>query len=342
MTYQKVIVSKFGGPEVLQLVEEQELPEPKAKEIRVKVLAAGTGFTDTIIREGQYVDNKEKPPFVIGYDWFGMVDKVGDDASEYQVGDFVADLSMIGGYTQYLTVPEEQVIPAPQGLDPAEAVAMILSYGTAYQMLKRVCPIPEGSTCLIHAAGGAVGSAMCELGSLLNINMIGTASKSKHDLLNKLNCQAIDYKNEDFVLKVSEITHGKGVDVVFDTIGGKSWSRSYRCLKKGGTLIGFGAYQLTSGEEKLPSLLLGFFKLLVGWKLIPDGKKSCFFNIQKRRETHPTEFNEDMAQLFSWLKSGTLKPTIADRRPLVDAAEVHGQIDRAEIVGKTVLIPNEL
>lgn len=338
MAYQKIIVSEFGGPEVLQLKQELQLPEPKANEIRVKVLSAGTGFTDTIIREGQYVDNKAKPPFVPGYDWYGVVDKIGHNVSRFKVGDSVADLSMIGGYTQYLTVDEQQAIPAPEGLDPAEAVAMILSYGTAYQMIKRVCPIPAGSTALIHAAGGAVGSAMCELGQLLGIKMIGTASAGKHSLLKQFNCQPIDYRNEDFVSRVDQLTDGQGVDVVFDTIGGKNWGRSYQCLKKGGTLIGFGAYQLTSGEEKLPSLLWGFFKLLAGWKLIPDGKSSCFFNIQQRRISHPEEFKADMAELFGWLKEGKLKPVIADRRPLRDAADVHRQIDNAEIIGKTVLI----
>src|SRR5210317_1711498 len=124
MTYKKLIVSEFGGPEVLQVVEEAHLPEPEPGEIRVKVLAAGTGFTDTIIREGQYVDNKKKPPFVPGYDWFGIVDKLGEGVNNLRVGDYVADLSMIGGYTQYSTVDAKRVIPAPDGLDPAEAVAM--------------------------------------------------------------------------------------------------------------------------------------------------------------------------------------------------------------------------
>ncbi|ROS00130.1 NADPH:quinone reductase-like Zn-dependent oxidoreductase [Sinobacterium caligoides] len=338
MPYEKVVVTAFGGPEVLQLKRELQLPEPTEHELRIKVLAAGTGFTDTIIREGQYVDNKAKPPFVIGYDWFGVVDKVGSKVTQFQVGDHVADLCMIGGYTQYLTVEASRVIAAPDDLDPAEAVAMILSYGTAYQMLKRVSPLPSGSTALVHAAGGAVGSALCELGRLMGIKVIGTASKAKHPLLAKFGAKPIDYRSEDFVERVQQLTDKQGVEIVFDTIGGKSWGRSYQCLKRGGTLIGFGAYQLTTGEEKLPSLLWGFFKLLAGWKLLPDGKKSCFFNIQKRRESHQEEFKEDIGELFEWLRQGKLQPVIAERRPLAEAAEVHRQIDNAEIIGKTVLI----
>ncbi len=338
MSYKKIIVSEFGGPDVLKVVEESELPQPKQGQIRVKVLTAGTGFTDTIIREGQYVDNKQKPPFTPGYDWFGMVDALGEGVTKYRVGDYVADLCMIGGYTQYLTVDADAVIPAPTGLDPAEAVAMILSYGTAYQLLTRCHPLPPGSTVLVHAAGGAVGSAVCELAKLLGINLIGTASKSKHHLLDQFDCQAIDYKTEDFVESVHTLTQGKGVDAVLDTMGGAYFARSYRCLKRGGKLVGFGAYQLTSGEEKLPSLLWGFFKLFVAWKLIPDGKKTDFYHIEHRRAKHPEEFNEDMQQLFTWLKAGKLKPVIAERRPLEEASAVHQQIDNASILGKTVLV----
>lgn len=127
---------------------------------------------------------------------------------------------------------------------------------------------------------------------------------------------------------------------MFDTIGGKSWSRSYSCLAKGGTLIAFGALQMTTGEEKLPSLLLGFLKLMVLWKLLPNGKQSIFYNIQKDREKNPQLFAEDLQTLFAMLKEGTLKPAIAGKRPLEDAVEIHHLIDRADVPGKMVLIPN--
>ncbi len=338
MMNNKILVTEFGGPEVLKLVTEP-LPEPLAGQVRVKVLAAGTGFTDTIIREGQYVDNKEKPPFVPGYDWYGVVDKVASDVTQFKAGDHVADLSVIGGYCEYLCVNADNIIPAPEGLDPAEAVAMVLSYGTAYQMLTREVSLKSGDTALIHAAGGAVGSAMCELAKLLNIHLIGTASKPKHKLLEQFQCQPIDYKTEDFEERTMALTQGEGVNAVFDTIGGANWSRSYRCLKKGGKLVGFGAYQLTSGEEKLPSLLWGFTKLLLLWKCLPNGKHSSFYNIQTRRAKKPDEFNQDMGQLFEWLKQGKLKPVIAERRPLSDAMTIHKQLDNAEITGKTVILP---
>lgn len=337
MAYKRVILTAFGGPENLEVETVASLPEPGEGEVRVKVLTAGTGFTDTIIRRGQYVGVKDKPPFTPGYDWFGVVDKIGPGVDRFQVGQYVADMPVIGGYTQYLCVDVEQLVPAPDGLDPAAAVAMILSYTTAYQMLTRIRKLEPGSTCLVHAAGGAVGTALLELGRAMGLSMFGTASAGKHDLIRQFGATPIDYQSEDFETRILAETGGRGVDVVFDTIGGKNWSRSYRCVAKGGILIAFGALQLTTGEERVPSLLWGFFKLLAGWKLIPDGRASTFYNIQSRREKEPEEFKDDVAALFSMLKAGKLTPALQAVVPLDAVASVHRDIDEAKIAGKVVL-----
>jgi NADPH:quinone reductase-like Zn-dependent oxidoreductase len=340
MSYRRVILRAFGGPEQLQMETVAQLPVPAPGEIRVKVLSAGTGFTDTIIRQGQYPGVKDKPPFVPGYDWFGVVDAVGDGVTRLQPGQYVADMPVIGGYTEYLCVDAERVVPAPEGLDPAEAVAMILSYTTAYQMLTRLKKLQPGMTCLVHAAGGAVGTALLELGTHMGLTMYGTASPAKHDVVRRFGATPIDYRSEDFEAVIARETAGAGVDIVFDTLGGASWARSYRCLKRGGMLVGFGALQMTTGEEKLPSLLWGFARLLGLWKLKPDGRASTFYNIQTRREKFPDEFQEDVQALFALLQAGTLQPAIAATAKLEEVAEVHRRIDRAEIAGKVVLLCN--
>lgn len=337
MSYQQVVLTAFGGPENLRVETVASLPEPGAGEVRVRVLAAGTGFTDTIIRQGQYVGVKEKPPLVPGYDWFGVVDKPGPGVTAFKTGDFVADMPVIGGYTQYLCAPDNQLVAAPAGLDPAQAVAMILSYTTAYQMLTRIRSLPPGSTCLVHAAGGAVGSALLELGRELGLTMYGTASAGKHDLIRQFGATPIDYRNEDFVARIAAETAGQGVDAVFDTIGAANWSRSYRCVKRGGILIAFGALQLTTGEESVAALLWGFARLLGLWRLVPDGRHTAFYNIQTRRDRHPEEFREDLTSLFDMLAGGRLEPAIAEVVPLAQVADVHRRIDAAEIAGKVVL-----
>lgn len=338
MSYQRIMLRATGGPEELQLETVEKLPEPAAGEIRVKVLSAGTGFTDTIIRQGQYPGVKQKPPFVPGYDWYGIVDALGEGVTGLAVGQAVADMPVIGGYTQYLCVDAERVVPAPPGLDPAAAVAMILSYTTAYQMLTRLKKLEPGMTALVHAAGGAVGTALLELGRHMGLTMYGTASSAKHDVVRRFGAIPIDYRTEDVQQRIARETGGEGVDIVFDTLGGASWARSYRCLKRGGMLVGFGALQITTGEEKLPSLLWGFARLLGLWKLLPDGRSSTFYNIQTRREKCPEEFKQDVQALFALLSEGKLEPAIAETARLADVAEVHRRIDNAEIAGKVVLL----
>lgn len=338
MSYKRVMLTAFGGPENLQLQEERVLPEPGPGEVRVKVLSAGTGFTDTIIRQGQYVGVKDKPPFVPGYDWFGVVDALGEGVDSLSPGQAVADMPVIGGYTQYLCVAADQVVAAPDGLDPAEAVAMILSYTTAFQMLTRLKSLQPGMSALVHAAGGAVGTALLELGRHMGLTMYGTSSAAKRDIVESFGAIHIDYRTTDFEAEIARETSGAGVDIVFDTIGGAYWGRSYRCLGKGGLLVGFGALQLTTGEEKLPSLMWGFAKLLGLWKLIPDGRSSTFYNIQTRREKAPQEFKQDVRALFDLLKKGRLHPAIAETAALEDVADVHRRIDNAEIAGKVVLL----
>ncbi len=187
MHYKRVMLTRFGGPEELRVETVEGLPEPAPGEIRVRVLTAGTGFTDTIIRQGQYVDVKDKPPFVPGYDWFGVVDKLGSGVQQLAVGQYVADMPVIGSYTQYLCVKADQVVPAPAGLDPFDAVAMILSYTTAYQLLTRIRTLQPGSTCLVRAARLSMPEAMGAISAWV-IPSLDTTILAKGHLLYNLAC----------------------------------------------------------------------------------------------------------------------------------------------------------
>jgi NADPH:quinone reductase len=341
MSYRHVIVTRFGGPEVLSLIEESQLPEPAPGEVRVKVLAAGTGFTDTIIRRGNYVDIKDKPPFTLGYDYVGSIDKLGAGVSGLQLGQMVADMPGIGGYTQYIVRPAELLVPMPDGVDPAEAVCMPLSFLTAYQMLTRIRKFARGQRILIHGASGAAGTALLVLGQYFGLEMYGTSSRSKFPLLEKYGCTPIDYKNEDFVARIKELTanKGDGVDAVFDAIGGDYWQRSFNCLRRGGILIGYGAQNIAKNDDSLPAVLIGFFKLMVLWNILPNGRSSAFYNILTRRKKKPQEFNEDLTVLFELLRQKRIKPIVAATYPLSAAQQVHEQIDAGTIQGKVVLLP---
>jgi NADPH:quinone reductase-like Zn-dependent oxidoreductase len=174
----------------------------------------------------------------------------------------------------------------------------------------------------------------------MGLQVFGTASAAKHDLVRRYGATPIDYRNEDFEAVIRRETKGEGVDIVLDTIGGANWARSYRCVRRGGLLVGFGALQLTTGEESVPGLLWGFARLLGLWKLRPDGRHTTFYNIQTRREKHPEDFRRDVEALFELLAKGKLQPAIAGTAPLDEVADVHRRIDNAEIAGKVVLVCN--
>ena len=180
MSYKRIIITDFGEPEVMQLIEEKTLPEPKLGEVRIKVLKTSANFTDVMIRKGKYPDVKDKPPFTLGYDMVGIVDKLGEGSTEFHVGDKVADMTVIGAYSEYICLPEKKLTRVPDNIDSSEAVTLILSYMTAYQMLHRIAKISEEKTILIHGAAGAVGIAMLQLGKLLNLKMYNTPHISDH------------------------------------------------------------------------------------------------------------------------------------------------------------------
>jgi len=334
MNYKKVIIHEFGGPKVLQVIEESTLPEPGTGEARIKVLAASATFTDTMVRKGIYYGFKETPPLSPGYDMVGVVDKLGQGVTGLEVGQMVADLTVFGAYTEYMLRPVDTLVPVPAGLDPAEAVSMVLSYVTAYQMLHRVAKIQSGQKILVHGAGGAVGTATLQLGALLNLEVYGTASKPKHELVQSLGATSIDYKNEDFLARMQAIG---GVDAAFDPIGGENLKRSFKSLKKGGTLVPYGFYNQAMGKGG--NVALDYMSIAV-WNILPNGRQASFYSIGDLRKKNPAWFKEDLGLLFGLLKEGKIKPSIEKRLKLEDAAQAHELIEQAAVKGRIVLIVN--
>ena len=335
MSYKKVILNEFGTPDVLQVVTEDTLPEPAAGEVRVKVLAASATFTDTLVRKGIYYGFKGTPPLSPGYDMVGVVDKVGADVSGLDLGLTVADLTVYGAYTESLLRPADSLVPVPEGIDPADAVSMVLSYVTAYQMLHRVAKVKRGQSILVHGAGGAVGTALIELGKELGLKIYGTASASKWELVEGLGATHIDYGAEDFVKRMQ--AEG-GCDAVFDFIGGEHFKRSFQSLKKGGILVPYGFYDDAMGKGG--NVPVDYMKVAL-WNILPNGRRTSFYSIGDLRKKHPDWFKEDLGALFGLLQEGKLKPAIERRMKLEDAKEAHELIEKAAVKGRVVLMVNE-
>src|SRR6202050_4177852 len=231
MPWQHLRISRFGGPEVLQVVEESAIPEPGPGEVRIKGLAAGAGFTDTMIRRGRYPDFKGPLPFAPGYEIVGVIEKTGAGVVARREGETVADLCVVGGYAQYAIRPWRYLVPVPDGIDPAEAACIPLAYLTAFQMLTRYRKLPLGATILVVGASGTVGTALLDLARHLGLKAIGTSSAVNLPVIERFGAAAIDYHAGDFVTSVRQLTPGgAGVDIAFDAIGGAHFGRSFACL----------------------------------------------------------------------------------------------------------------
>jgi NADPH:quinone reductase-like Zn-dependent oxidoreductase len=341
MKYKHIMISRFGRPENLSLVED-ELPEPRANEVRVKVLAAGVSFADILMREGIHPEswNLGRTPFTPGWDVVGIVDKLGDKVSTWQTGQIVAALPIVGGYAEYICLPSDELVPIPPGLDHAEAVSLVLNYTTAYQMLHRCARIKPGESILINGgAAGGVGTALLQLGKLANLNkMYGTASSEKHDIVSSLGGIPIDYKSVDLVQEINKLTSshdddkGKpGVDAVFDGIGGKSFKSSYEILRSGGRLVAYGG---------TPTADLGAWLMMFTMNVVSDERKFILYSIQTLKRLKPDWFHEDLTLLFDMLKQGKIKPIVSSRMPLNQAAQAHELLAGGSLKGKIVLICN--
>jgi NADPH:quinone reductase-like Zn-dependent oxidoreductase len=342
MPWQHLRVSQFGGPEVLRLVEESTTPEPGPGEVRIKVLAAGAGFTDTMIRRGRYPDFKGPLPFTPGYEIVGVVEKRGAGVVAPLEGEAVADLCVTGGYAQYAVRPSRFLVPVPTGIDPAEAVCIPLAYLTAFQMLTRCRHLPSGATILVVGASGTVGTALLDLARHLGLNAIGTCSAANLPVVERFGAAAIDYRAGDFVTSVRRLTAGGvGVDIAFDAIGGAHFGRSFACLAPGGLLVGYGSQTMAVGRESLIAAGLGLARLKL-WSALSflfNGRSAIFYSITARRSKSPKEFKADMAMLFHLLRAGVIHPVVIERLPLAAASDVHARIDRGGLGGKIVLLP---
>ncbi len=339
MKYKHLVISQFGGPENLLLVED-DLREPGPNEVRVKVLSAGVSFADILMRQGVHPEswNLGRTPFTPGWDIVGVVDKLGNKVSSWHIGQIVTALPVVGGYSEYIFMSSNDLVAVPIGLDPVEVVSLVLNYITAYQMLHRCAHIKSGENILINGgAAGGVGTALLQLGKLVNLDkMLGTASSEKHGIVSDLGGIPIDYKSVDLDQEIIRLTshndNEPGVDAVFDGIGGKSFKSSYEILRSGGRLVAYGG-TLTAD--------LGDWLMMFTMNVVSDKKKFILYSIQTLKRLKPAWFHEDLVLLLDLLKQGKIKPIIGARMALNQAAKAHELLASGSVKGKIVLICND-
>ena len=324
---------------------EEECPEPKAGEVRVKVQAAGVSLPDVMMREGIHPETP-RLPFTPGWDLVGVVDRVGAGVSGIEPGATVAALPIFGSYAEFVCLPERELVAVPSGLDAAEAVCLILNYITAYQMMHRSVHLASGRRVLIHGAAGGVGTALLQLGRLAGLEMFGTCSSRAASAVAELGAIPIDYQNQDFVKEIHRLT-SDGVDVVFDGMGGTHMWRSRKALRRGGRVVVYGLTASLSGgrlasgrggrRNRFHGMPLFALYIVGGW-ILPGQKRMVPYSIQTLKRLKPALFREDLITLLDLLQRDQIKPLIARRFPLAEAKRAHELLGKGGITGKIVLV----
>jgi NADPH:quinone reductase len=315
-------VHKYGGPEVL-VVDEIPMPEPKAGEARVKLEAIGVNFIDIYQRTGLY---PLQTPFTLGSEAAGVVDAVGEGVTEVKKGDRLAYAMVPGAYAEYAIVPAWRLVPVPASVDAKSAAAIMLQGMTAHYLTHSTYPLTQGETALVHAAAGGVGLLLAQIGKMRGARIIGTVStEAKAALAKQAGADdVILYTQTDFLTEVKKLTDGKGVHVVYDSVGATTFDKSLDCLRPRGYLVLFGQ---SSGS--VPPFDPG--------KLA--GKGSLF--LTRPSLAHYTLDRAELLQrsgdLFNWLASGKLKLRVESTFPLANAAEAHRQLEGRQTTGKVIL-----
>jgi NADPH2:quinone reductase len=340
----RIIVTHYGGPDALRVVEE-DCPEPKNGEVRVRVLAAGVSLPDIMAREGVHPETP-RLPFTPGWDLVGVVDRLGDGISGIEPGQIVAALPIHGAYAEFVCLPQRELVPVPSGLDAAEAVSLILNYITAYQMLHRSAKVKPGQRVLFHGAAGGVGTALLQLGRVAGLEMYGTCSSRGAPAVTELGGVPIDYQNQDYVKEIHRLT-SEGVDAVFDPIGGTHLWHSREALRPGGRVVGYGNTTSLRGEglglertgrrNRLHGIPIYALYIAGGW-LLPGRKRIVPYSIQTLKRLKPAVFRQDLIALLELLQQQKIKPLIAQRFPLAEARGAQELLGKGGVIGKIVLV----
>jgi NADPH:quinone reductase-like Zn-dependent oxidoreductase len=329
-----VVITKHGGPEVLQV---QERPDPPlaAGEVRIDVAAAGINFADVMARMGLYQD-APPTPCVVGYEVAGTVLEVGARVDAVQPGQRVLAGTQFGGYASQVVVPVGDVVPLPDRLSFEQGAAIPVNYGTAWAGLIGYGSLQPGERVLVHSAGGGVGIAATQIAKRAGAEVVGTASPSKHERIRELGCdRAVDYTQPGWEKGVGEF------DVILDAVGGRSFRTGYNLLRPGGRLVAFGASSVVSGERKnIPAALKAVvrmprFNLL---KQMQDSKAVIGLNMLTLWKDRGT-LKPWIDPLQEMLDDGTIEPVVAGAFAFERAGEAQTMIVERRNVGKVVLTP---
>lgn len=317
-------VTEYGGPEALQY-REVPMPEPQAHEARVRISAIGVNFIDVYHRTGRYPG---KLPSTLGMEAAGIVDAVGTDVTEVQVGDRVAYAMHLGSYAQYAVVPAAKLVPVPSHVADQAAAGLLLQGMTAHYLSYSTYPIQRGDTVLVHAGAGGVGLLLTQIASNLGARVITTVStEEKAELSRQAGAdEVILYTQTDFEADVRRLTDGQGVHAVYDSIGKTTFDKSLNCLRPRGYMVLYGA---SSG----PVPAFDIMQLAAKGSLFLTRPSLAQYTLDRQ------ELLWRSKDLFLWMANGTLQLRIEHTYKLADATQAHRDLEGRVTTGKLVLLP---
>lgn len=336
----QVVTTRNGGVEVLEV---QEAPDPKAGagEVVVQVKAAGLNFADILARQGLYPDGPKKP-CVMGYEVAGVVEAVGEGVDPQVRGKAVVAMTRFKGQAEKVVVAENQLFEKPDSLSFEQAAAVPVNYLTAYALLVVMGGLRQGESVLIHNAGGGVGLAAIDIARKIGATTYGTASPGKHEFLRERGLDhPIDYRNQDWLPVLKQLTGDRGVELVIDPIGGSHWKKSYAALRTTGRLGMFGVSTASANGLK------GKFKLVKAALQMPKfhpigllNKNRGVFGLNLGHMWHePEKVREWVQAILAGINEGWIRPHVDKAFGFAQAGEAHSYMESRKNIGKVVLVP---
>jgi NADPH:quinone reductase len=317
-------IRQVGGPEAME-VTELPVPQAKANEAVVKLAASGVNFVDVYFREGRY---KAPLPFVPGQEGAGVVTSVGAQTKSFKAGDRVAWTGLPGSYAEYAAIPADRLVPIPNGVSDNQAAAAMLQGMTAHYLSHDTYPLKRGDAALVHAAAGGVGLLLVQMAHNLGARVIATVStEGKAKLARDAGAdEVILYTQADFEAEARRLTGGKGVDVVYDSVGKATFDKGLNILRPRGTMVSYGG---SSGA--VPPFDLGVL-----------AQKGSLYVTRPTLASYIATRDELLARsgaVFAMMAAGTLKLRIEHTYPLTEAQRAHRDLEGRKTTGKLLLIP---
>ena len=329
---------RYGHPDKCFKINEVPEPVPAENEVLIKVEFSGLNFADVVARRGLYPE-APKNPAVLGYDVVGTIEKINAKDSRFKIGDRVVALTRFGGYAEKVATRIEGVALLPDNIDHAKATALATQACTAYYASAYLSRLREGDNVLVHAAAGGVGSLICQIAKSKNCTVFGTASPSKHEYLKSIGVDhCIDYRNNDFYSQIKSILGGHAIDHAFDSVGGKTFRKSYKLLGPCGNIVSFGAADQIHGNNKLKAILAAIgFGIFSPIQYLMLSKSLKTVNMLKVADHKPALFNHILNQVMLCVENDIIEPKLDSVYNYQNIAEAHTRLESRKSIGKIVL-----